>query len=312
MLKSTKERNKIFSKGKEDYWKVLEGYIYARWPTLCIYHMRTLVNKILPDPEVIPRYPDEAIPPEIDELAQMVAERTLPTLLSTETSGYHGKVMRFDETKALLSIDQDVSMTNLEKVIPYKHARDIILKSPERIAVFDCPCRSSKEKPCEPIDVCISIGEPSVSFVLEHKINNARQISRDEAINIVKAEDDRGHVHSAWFKDSFGDRLFTICNCCKCCCNAMKGHFNHVPAFATSGYVSESNEECNGCGTCVVFCQYGAISMIDDRARVSLEKCMGCGVCESKCPVEAISLKRDLARCEPLDMRVLMAQHQTS
>jgi ferredoxin len=217
--------------------------------------------------------------------------------------------MKLDEAKALLSIETDISLTNLERVIPYKHARDIILKNPDRIAVIDCPCRSSKENPCEPLDVCLAVGDPGASFMLEHKTNNARKISQDEAVAIVKAEDDRGHIHSAWFKDSFGDRLFAVCNCCKCCCNGMKAHFNHVPSIAPSGYVSEINEECNGCGACVGYCQFGAISMTDDRARVSLETCMGCGVCESKCPAQAISLKRDPARCEPLDMRMLIAQN---
>jgi len=309
MLESTKNNSKLFGKDKDTLGKVLEGYIYGRWPTLCIYHTRTLVNKFLPDPGVIPRYPEEMIPPEIDELAQLVVERMLPTLLSTETSGYHGKAMKLDEAKALLSIETDISLTNLERVIPYKHARDIILKNPDRIAVIDCPCRSSKENPCEPLDVCLVVGDPGASFMLEHKTNNARKISQDEAVAIVKAEDDRGHIHSAWFKDSFGDRLFAVCNCCKCCCNGMKAHFNHVPSIAPSGYVSEINEECNGCGACVGYCQFGAISMTDDRARVSLETCMGCGVCESKCPAQAISLKRDPARCEPLDMRMLIAQN---
>lgn len=185
------------------------------------------------------------------------------------------------------------------------------MKNHDQIAVFECPCRSSKENPCEPIDVCLAIGDPITSFLLEHKTNNARKISQEEAVDIVKAEDDRGHTHSAWFRDACGDRFYAICNCCKCCCSSMKAHFNNVPMIAPSGYVAEINEECNGCSVCIEYCQFGAISM-NDRAMVNHDKCMGCGVCESKCPVEAISLRRDPARCEPLDIRVLMAQHQTS
>ena len=87
----------------------------------------------------------------------------------------------------------------------------------------------------------------------------------------------------------------------------MRAHFGNVPLLASSGYVSEVNEECNGCEECVEYCQFGAIS-VEDQAQVDYEKCMGCGVCEDKCPVDAISLKRDPAKGEPLDIKVLMEQ----
>ena len=303
MLKSTEEFSKMFSNDKDALAEMMEGYIYARWPSQYIYHLRKLAAMFTPDPEVIFRYPEGTSSPEIDEMAQMAVEKVLPTLLSTETSPYHGKVMRFDEAKTLLTIDEDISVSLMESVIPYKHARDIILKNPDQIAVIDCPCRLTKENPCEPFDVCMAVGDPFASFMLEHKTNHARKISQDEAVNIVKAEDERGHIHSAWFKDAAGDRFYAICNCCKCCCGAMRAHFFNVPMLASSGYVGEINEDCNGCGLCTDYCQFGALSMNGDRAAVNYEKCMGCGVCETKCPVDAISLKKDPAKGEPLDLR---------
>jgi len=304
MEDSTQEFAKMFTGGKEDLGKILHGYIYGRWPSLYIYYIRKLAP---PDPETTLRYPKEAATPEADELARLAVERMLPTLPSTETSTWHGKVVKLDEASALVSVNRDVSLTNLDNVIPYKLAKDIILKNPDHIAVMQCPCRSSKENPCEPLDVCMAIGEPFASFILEHKTNNARKISQEEAIAIIKAEDDRGHMHSAWFKDATAGRFYAICNCCKCCCAAMKAHFFGIPMLASSGYVSQISEECTGCGDCVDFCQFGAIKL-NEQAEVIYEKCMGCGVCESKCPVGAISLKRDPAKGEPLDVRVLAAQ----
>src|SRR5690606_26346807 len=146
----------------------------------------------------------------------------------------------------------------------------------------------------------------------EHKVNKARKISQDEATAIIKAADDRGHVHTAWFRDALGDRLYCICNCCKCCWVPMKAHSNHVPIIAPSGYVADINEECNGCSACVSYCQFEAISIVDDHALVNLEKCMGCGVCESKCANEAITLKRDPNRCEPLDLRIIMEHFKST
>lgn len=304
MHKSTEEFWKMFGGGKEDMGKMLEGYIYSRWLSLYVYHLRKLA---LPDPEMTIRYPEEGATAEVDELAQAVAERTLLTLLSPETSTYHSKVVKLDDAEALVSVTRDISLTNLEAVIPYKHARDIILKNPDHIAVINCPCRATKENPCQPIDVCIAVGEPFVSFMLEHKTNNPRKLTQEEAVEILKAEDDRGHVHTAWFKDAMGDRFYAICNCCKCCCGGMRAFLMGVPMIAPSGYVCEISEDCNGCGDCAEFCQFGAISL-NEQAEVVYEKCMGCGVCETKCPVSAISLKRDPAKGEPLDIRALMGE----
>ncbi len=307
MKKSTEEFRKIFGEGKEELGKMIEGYIYFKWINLYIYHLRKLANTFRPDPEVTLRYPKEIATPDADELAQMAAAKTLPTLISTQTSTYYSKVVKLDDAKALVSIDREISLTNIETIIPYKHARNIILKNPDQIAVFDCCCRSTKENPCEPLDVCLVVGEPFVSFILEHETNNARKITPGEAVEILKAEDDRGHIHTAWFKDAAGDRFYAICNCCKCCCGAMRGHFFNIPIIAPSGYVSKISEDCDGCGECVEYCQFGAISN-NDRASVIYDKCMGCGVCESKCPIEAISLKRDPAKGEPLDIRALLEQ----
>jgi len=304
MDKSTEEFARMFGNGKEDLGTMLEGYIYLRWPTLYIYHLRNIVA----DPSVQLRYPKDAPGAGIDEMTRLAAERTIQTMMSPETSVYHGKVLRLDEARAIINVNRNVTLTNLEKVVPYKLARDIILDNPGSIAVIRCPCRESKENPCEPLDVCMSIGEPFVSFVLEHKTNGARRLSQDEAINIIKAEDDRGHIHSAWFKDACGDRFYAICNCCKCCCSAMRGHsIFGVPTLASSGYVAQISEDCNACGECVDFCQFGAITLNGD-AQIVYEKCMGCGVCESKCPCNAITLVRDEKKGEPLDLRVLAPQ----
>lgn len=307
MKESTEEFRKMFGGGKEALERMFEGYIYTRWPDLYVYHLRKLASTLIPDPEVILRYPTEIGTPELDEMTELVVQKTLPTLLSPETSTYHSKVVKLDDARKLLTINRDIALTDLETVIPYKHARDIILKNPDHIAVIDCPCRSTKENACEPIDVCLMVGEPFAGFILEHGGNNARKINQQEAVEILKAEDDRGHVHTAWFKDAMGDRFYAICNCCKCCCGGMRAFFKNVPILAPSGYVSEISEECDGCGQCADYCQFGAIS-VDGEAVVSYEKCMGCGVCESKCPVEAISLKRDPAKGEPLDIIALAEQ----
>jgi len=88
MDKSTEDFAKIFANGKQDLGEMLEGYIYLRWPSLYIYHLRNIAA----DPSLNLRHPD-GVTPELDEMTRLVAQNTLPTLMSPETSTYHWTVM---------------------------------------------------------------------------------------------------------------------------------------------------------------------------------------------------------------------------
>lgn len=222
---------------------------------------------------------------------------------------YHGKAVPLEEASRLVSINEDIRIPDLEQVIPYKRARSIVMKNPDRIVVLDCPCRVARENPCLPLDVCLVIGDPFASFIREHQPDRSRWITRDDAISILKAEDERGHVHHAFFKDAMLDRFYAICNCCECCCGAMHAHRNGTPMLASSGYVSQVDEDqCIGCGECVDYCQFGALSVVDNMNRVDYEQCMGCGVCLDKCPQGALTLVRDEAKGIPLEICSLMEQ----
>jgi ferredoxin len=163
------------------------------------------------------------------------------------------------------------------------------------------------ENPCTPIDVCLIVGDPFASFIREHQPGRSRWISRNEAVQILKPEDERGHVHHAFFKDAMLERFYAICNCCECCCGAMHAHHNGIPMLASSGYISQVDEAlCIGCADCVDYCQFGALEVIDGWNQVDYEKCMGCGVCVDKCPQGALALVRDESKGVPLEICTLM------
>ena len=73
--------------------------------------------------------------------------------------------------------------TVLEHVIPYVHAA-MLQENPDHIVVW-MPCRTYKENPCLPLDVCLVIGEPFASFVIEHNPDKARWITQVEAAAII-------------------------------------------------------------------------------------------------------------------------------
>ncbi len=266
----------------------LHGYVYARWPYLYI-GIGTGEHPLA-----------RAFGPLL-RLWRRLFPRRGGDGRPTFADGYHGKVVPLSAAAQLVTIAEDVDLGDLEQIIPYALARDLVLRHPDHIVALECPCRAARTSPCLPLDVCLIVGEPFASFVVEHHPRRARWITPGEAVEILRAEDERGHVHHAFFKDAMLGRFYAICNCCACCCGAMQAHQHGTPMLASSGYISVvETERCAGCGTCASFCQFHAISTNDGHTVVDPAACMGCGVCVAHCPQEAISLQRDPTKGEPL------------
>ncbi|MFH1735293.1 MAG: 4Fe-4S binding protein [bacterium] len=255
---------------------MLHAYVYGRWTNKYIH---TLIHHVFP--------------------------RLKPEGKKWLSDRYHGKILTPELAEALITHDHDGHVHDLEQIVPYPHARKLILKGPPDVAVFDCACRHARENPCQPIQVCMVVGKPFVEFILkQHK--SARRLTQIEAVDLLKAEYVRGHLHSAWFKDAMGDRFYAICNCCKCCCGGIEAMVKHdAPMMASSGYMAVVDEElCSACETCVEVCPFNAVQ-VNDTASVIWDACMGCGVCEGQCPSGAMSLQLDEKKGIPLDVRLL-------
>jgi ferredoxin len=276
----------------------LHGYVYGRWPYLYIgiaTGEHPLSRFLKPLVGLLP-YRNDGDGSELPGFAD----------------SYHGKVVPLDAARQLVTVQEDVRLTDLEHIVPYARARDIILQNPGHIVVLECPCRASRANPCQPLDVCLIVGEPFASFVIAHHPRRARWISPEEAVDILRAEADRGHVSHAFFKDAMLDRFYAICNCCSCCCGAMQAHQHGTPMLASSGYLCTVDVNlCTACGVCADICPFGAISVDGDAASLRDGACMGCGVCVRACPQEALSLARDPSQAEPLEIQALMAAAAT-
>jgi ferredoxin len=278
------------------FFDLAHGYVYGRWPYLYIA-IGTGEHWLSKPLAWISRVIGALIP----------RRRATGDVRPTVADGYHGKVVPLSQAKRLVSIDQDIRFTDLEQVIPFDRARDIILKNPQHIVVIECPCRSARPEPCLPLDVCLVIGEPFAGFVLEHHPQRARSITSAEAQRILAEEHDRGHVHHAFFKDAMFGRFYAICNCCPCCCGAMQAMRNGTPMLISSGYVSRVDESlCIGCGDCDDACPFEALTVEDGVAVIDGAKCMGCGVCVDECEVGALSLVLDEGKPAPLEIETLI------
>ncbi len=221
---------------------------------------------------------------------------------------YHGKVLTHEHARAIVNFDRKIAR-DLEQIIPYPTARNLVLQGQPDIVAYECVCRRARGNGCGPLQVCMVVGRPFTDFILEHQPQSARRLSREEALQLLADEHARGHVHSAWFKDAMLDRFYAICNCCKCCCGGIHEMVERgVPMVASSGYVAEVDETlCNNCNACVDACPFRALAADDGRVTRDWERCMGCGVCETQCPVGAVSLHRDERKGLPLDVRLLAA-----
>lgn len=281
------------------------AYVYMRHIDHFLHHAMSMSG--LPVREM-----KDKLDPDLEVMLKMAIQEIGDAAMTKDTNIYHAKVVKLKDAIQLVSQKHDMSLITPEKVIPFKIAKDIILKNPQSITVGDCPCREASKNPCLPLDVCMFIGDPGASFMADQN-PKYRKITQAEAVKILEEEHERGHVHCAYFKREMGNKFFAICNCCGCCClgvqmwNLLQGT---VPFLAPSGYVAEIGDMCMGCGDCVATCQFKALSIDEkeQRAVVDVAKCMGCGVCEDKCSAGAIKLRMEASKGEPLDLEALMEQ----
>ena len=260
------------------YRRKLHAFVYAMWGSYYVYILR---NIILP-------------------VSGTHRKRRL-------ASHFHCKVLTPGNAEAIITLNQDIPLTDLEQVIPYESARSLILKSPVDVVAYECACRQSRKTHCEPTQVCMVIGRPHTDFILKIHPGTSRRISTEEALDILKTAHASGNVHTAWFKDTMKGRFYALCNCCSCCCFGLDA-MNRLdtPIVAPSGYVAGvANTVCAGCGFCADVCPFSVIEIRDHAAYIDPEKCMGCGVCVSQCPNQCLSLRREPSRGIPLDVRAL-------
>ncbi len=214
---------------------------------------------------------------------------------------HHAKVVPAEEARRVITLDRPIELHDLERVVPYQVARDVVLEAPARIALARCACRGAAEAAgdrdghCGPIEQCLYVGDTIASFVVE-KQSTARLITAEEAVAVIDAAAARGSIHTLWFKDAAGGRMYAICNCCSCCCIGLKAERAGFRPLAGSGYrVVADAGACTACGACVPACAFGALALDADDCPVGIdpERCFGCGACISACPTGALSLQID-------------------
>ena len=197
----------------------------------------------------------------------------------------------------------------------YDQAASYITKY-DPIAVSTCYCRHEaklidQNDDCgKPDGVCMQFGMVA-QFVIDRGIG--RQITNDEALNILEQCEKEGLVHSTINRQE----IEWLCNCCKDHCTILKKAFSHPkPALVlNSGFQPVRDmASCKSCGICIERCPASALAMDEDtKTTADLDRCIGCGVCASGCPEDAITLiERAGSQPPPFDQKALKEAIKTS
>jgi ferredoxin len=188
-------------------------------------------------------------------------------------------------------------------VLPSQVVDHFIQKSKCLWIMNFCICREAMQCKDYPIGLgCLFMGEA----VLGINPKMGRRVTKDEAREFVRKCREAGLVHMMgkskldtwWLGIGPGEKLFTVCSCCPCCCITRGLPYSEARLNAKlhrmPGVSVTVTEECTGCDDCTKkeVCFTNAISLEGGRAVIS-EQCRACGRCISVCSQKAIKLKID-------------------
>ena len=133
-----------------------------------------------------------------------------------------------------------------------------------RLSVADCSCRRSRRilgEGCGHIekDICIQVNEGAEFYI---RTGRGREITKEEAYEILKRAEDNGLVHEITNIEGEGKSL-ALCNCCGCSCFSLRlANMYRTPDFVRTNYVAKvEKEKCVACGMCVENCNVGALKL---------------------------------------------------
>jgi formate hydrogenlyase subunit 6/NADH:ubiquinone oxidoreductase subunit I len=185
------------------------------------------------------------------------------------------------------------AVTDPGKLMPDEDIEGIIDRTTS-IAVVKCPCRRMAQKCDRPSEVCLQLNKGAEYTI---KRGSGREVSKDEAKQILRTAAEGGLVHSVGNATEIGHY---ICNCCPDCCIFMQPWLTYggvEKGIAKSRFEAKVDvESCSGCQDCVEQCPFGAIEMVKVagqkkmKASVNPAKCFGCGVCAVQCITDSIKL----------------------
>ena len=118
-------------------------------------------------------------------------------------------------------------------------------------------------------------------------------LTPEEAISQMEALEQEGAVHTIW--TMITPFIGAICNCQPGDCLGLRTLAMGVETMYRGEEMAVVDGSlCNGCGSCLETCHFGAIRSREAageyRAEIDAEKCFGCGLCRTSCPQGALGM----------------------
>ncbi len=155
------------------------------------------------------------------------------------------------------AIDGNSHAASYEEVSRYLNENDIF-------TVTDCSCRTDREimgEGCGHLkeDMCIQMGHAADYYI---KTGRGRQITREEAFEIIRRAEENGLMHQIPNVDGNG-KTHAICNCCGCGCLSLRTAemFKNNDMVRSNYVASVTPEKCVACGQCVENCPVNALKL---------------------------------------------------
>ena len=216
------------------------GYYYPIW-------VPGIMEGILTNREQCDKYPD------LGRCFEEYTRRRVGVLAPVMAPG-----MSFMRVMPVMS-----AIENNSRTASYDEISTLIDKA-EIISVGPCSCRRARRlmgEGCGHLeeDMCMYLNENARTYI---KTGAHREVSKEEAYQILKRAEDNGLVHEINQAPGFEDAS-AICNCCGCSCFALRiGEYFRKPDSLRSNFVARVDKQnCVACGQCVENCQMNALKL---------------------------------------------------
>jgi len=149
------------------------------------------------------------------------------------------------------------------QAVPYERLSYYLSKY-NKFSISDCSCRATRRilgQGCGHLehDICIQVGVGAEFFI---RTGRARQVTREEVLELLKKAEENGLVHEIPNLEGMGETT-GICNCCSCSCFGLRvaAMFGATDAVRSNYVSTVDKEKCVACGQCVESCPTNALKL---------------------------------------------------